>query len=183
MLRSRTLFLTALLAWLLAGCQASDPAADIKAEMENIRKQQRGRIDSPPEFREYVTYSYSASLLRSPFQEPIEIVDVINTDIFDRNQNEAVQPDITRKKETLEFFGLDSLVMVGTIKKEDNTLYALISDGKGGIHRIMAGNHMGRNYGEVTTVRQGQIEIMEIVSDGQSGWVKRPRTLVLKENS
>lgn len=181
LVRSVGILSIAVLAGLMSGCQSADPTAEVKAQMEEIKKQQRGRIEAPPEFREYKTYAYSATLLRSPFQEPIVIVDTERA-VTANAPDESVEPDITRIKEELEFFGLDSLTMVGTIQNEGETLFALISDGKGGIYRVEPGNYMGRNFGEVIAVKHGQIEIVEIVSDGQGGWVKRPRTLILKEN-
>jgi len=59
--------------------------------------------------------------------------------------------------------------------------WALLSDGSGGIHRVTQGNHLGRNHGRVVAVHENKIDVVEIVPDGQGGWVERPRTLDMKE--
>jgi len=70
--------------------------------------------------------------------------------------------------------------MVGTLQRtEEGTLYALIRDNEGGIHRVTVGDYMGQNYGRVESVTETRIQLREIVGDGDEGWVRRPRTLTL----
>ena len=61
------------------------------------------------------------------------------------------------------------------------SLYALVQDPDSGLHRVKEGNYVGRNFGKVTTITPNKLDVIEIVSDGQDGWVERPRTLVLRE--
>jgi len=72
------------------------------------------------------------------------------------------------------------LNMVGTIQREGDGLYALIKDNKLVIHRVLPGNFMGRNHGKILNITPGKIDLMELVPDGQGGWVERPRTVTLK---
>ena len=73
--------------------------------------------------------------------------------------------------------------MVGTIIKDnEQTLYALISDSQGGIHRVKLGDYIGKNHGKIVTVSEGLIQLVEIVADGQGGWFERPRVLGLRDN-
>ena len=46
---------------------------------------------------------------------------------------------------------------------------------------MQEGNYMGRNHGMILGVNAVQIDVIEIVSDGQEGWIERPRTIVLNE--
>ncbi|MEJ2755668.1 MAG: pilus assembly protein PilP, partial [Gammaproteobacteria bacterium] len=41
-------------------------------------------------------------------------------------------------------------------------------------------NYMGRNHGKILHVSPGKIDLVELVPDGQGGWVERPRTMTLK---
>jgi len=71
--------------------------------------------------------------------------------------------------------------MVGTLQGASGSLFALIQDEVGGIHRVRAGNYMGQNYGRVIGVNETRIELIEIVPNGRGGWVERPRSLTLEE--
>lgn len=160
----------------LGGCGGDGQFDDLQARMDEIKNKPKGRIEPPPEFKVYKAFSYSAAAMRSPFERP---VDVELAPVAQQRSN--VKPDLNRPKEVLEQFGIDSLVMVGTLANPGGPLFALVRDPDQGLHRIRPGNYMGRNFGKVQTVTQSKVDVVEIVSDGQDGWIERPRTLVLRE--
>jgi type IV pilus assembly protein PilP len=90
-----------------------------------------------------------------------------------------VKPDPSRPKEFLEQFNIDALVMVGTVQM-DGTLWALVQDANGSVHRIKIGNYLGRNHGHVVELTENHISVIEIVSNGPEEWVERPHKLALK---
>ena len=90
-----------------------------------------------------------------------------------------VKPDPNRTKEYLEQFSLDALSMVGTLQQGD-TLWALMQDEEGGVHRTKMGNYMGRNHGRIVEATETYVSVIEIVPNGVDGWVERPRTIKLK---
>ncbi|EAA3799172.1 pilus assembly protein PilP, partial [Salmonella enterica subsp. enterica] len=45
------------------------------------------------------------------------------------------------------------------------------------------GDYLGRNHGRVTAVDEAGINVVEIVPDGEGGWLERPRSLTLKERT
>jgi type IV pilus assembly protein PilP len=45
----------------------------------------------------------------------------------------------------------------------------------------VAGNYLGNDYGEVTAISERELQLVEIISNGRGGWMKRPRTLMLEE--
>ena len=93
-----------------------------------------------------------------------------------------LRPDDGRAKDYLEEFSIDDLKMVGTIKRfgaDDDALWALIQDTNGAIHRVTENNYMGLDFGKIINVDERKMELVEIVSNGRGGWMKRSRTLVL----
>lgn len=173
---NRCLLIICAISVLLGGCTTADPYADIRAKMEEIKRRPKGKIQPPPEFKTYENFIYSASLLRSPFVAPMEIepLQVIP-------EGRKVTPDFNRTPEPLEDFSVEALNMVGTIQRPDDSLFALILDNKSGIHRVTVGNYMGRNHGKISAIGETKLDLIELIPDGQGGWVERPRTILLRE--
>lgn len=170
--------LTALLGLLLVGCSQNQGYQDLDEFMEEARNKPQGRIEPLPEFETYEAFSYGASGQRSPFEPPAEVV--LEQEEDDDKPESDISPDMNRATEPLERFSIGDLTMVGTLQRADEgVLYALIRDNQGGIHRVTVGDYMGQNYGRVERVTETRIELREIVSDGDEGWVRRPRTLTL----
>lgn len=161
---------------LLSACGGDAQFDDLREKMDEVKGKPKGRIEPPPEFKVYKAFSYSAAGLRSPFEPPMD-VELASLP----QQRSNVKPDLNRPKEVLEQFGIDSLSMVGTLERPGGALYALVRDPDQGLHRVRAGNYLGRNFGKIMTVTPAKVDVIEVVSDGQDGWVERPRTLVLRE--
>lgn len=164
-----------LIALLIAGCSGSDGVSDLKSFVSDTLNQPRGRISPIPVFKPYEFFNYSAAGLRSPFDLPV----IVDTDIVIPDEQDNVSPDFDRPKEHLEQFAFGELSMVGTMKGVDDTLWALIKDGDGGVVRIQEGQFMGQNHGKVISIQDNRLNIIEIVPNGLGGWLERPRTLAL----
>lgn len=160
----------------LWGCSDGSEMAKLKRKLEEIKERPRGRIEPPPEFKPIATFSYSAHQLRSPFSPPVEEQDKAKVP-----KGKQVEPDFARSKEYLERFSIESLNMVGTITRSGEPLQALVKDPSGTVNRVVKGDHMGKNFGKVTEVTESRITVVEIVPDGEDGWVERPRTIRLEE--
>lgn len=160
----------------LAGCGTGNDFQDLQAYMDEVRARPKGRIEPLPIFQPYEAFTYSASLLRSPFQPPLKI------ELAQRKKgSKDIKPDENRVRQYLEGFNIEIFEMVGTLSNETG-MYALVS-GAGGVHRLKVGDYLGRNYGRVVNIGESAIEVVEIVPDGEGGWLERPRTLTLKERS
>lgn len=170
---NKTVGLMLLLASLLAGCSSSE-FSDIDEFMEEKRSRPGGVIPPIPAFKAYKAFSYSATSLRSPFDRPIEI-----REISQLQSVSTVEPDETRPKEFLEQFTFDSLQMVGTLSRA-GVDWCLIRDPEGGVHRVRLGNFLGRNHGKIVEMTDSFVAVIEIVSDGNEGWVERPRTIKIQ---
>ena len=160
----------------LAGCGASGDFSDLQAFMNEARSKPRGTIEPLPVVQPYESFTYRAAALRSPFQPPVKI------DAIARQKgSKEIKPDETRIKQFLEGFNIDTFVMVGTLRN-DRELYALVN-GAGGVHRVRVGDYLGTNDGKIVAIDEAKIDVVEIVPDGDGGWLERPRTLSLKERS
>jgi len=168
-----------LMASLLAiSCVRTDPLTDLKAFVQAQDAKPKGPIEPPPEFTAPDFVSYTASSKRSPFEVP-RPVELMQEERDTPRSN--VKPNLQRVKEYLESFRIESIAMVGTISgyTEDVTLWALVRDGQGEVHRVKAGNYLGRNFGRIIEISETQIDLMEIVPTGNEDWVERPRVLLL----
>lgn len=158
----------------LYGCGSSGDFTDLQAYMDEVRNRPKGEIEPLPKFMPYESFAYSAAALRSPFQQPIKL------EISSREKgSKNIKPDETRTRQFLEGFNIETFSMVGTLAN-DAGAFALVN-GAGGVHRIKVGDYLGRNHGRVITVDESKIDVIEIVPDGEGGWLERPRSLPLKE--
>jgi type IV pilus assembly protein PilP len=160
----------------LAGCGADSDFSDLQAYMDEVRARPKGAIEPLPKFQPYESFTYSAAALRSPFQPPIKI------DMANRQRgSQEVKPDEARVRQFLEGFNIEVFEMVGTLANEE-AVYALVN-GAGGVHRVKVGDYLGRNHGRILAIDESKVDVVEIVPDGEGGWLERPRSLSLKERS
>ncbi|UVE19660.1 type 4a pilus biogenesis lipoprotein PilP [Pseudomonas sp. LS44] len=160
----------------LAGCGSGSDFADLQGYMDEVRARPKGSIEPLPKFQPYEAFTYSAAALRSPFQPPIKI------DLISRSKGSRdIKPDETRVRQFLEGFNIEVFEMVGTLSNNGG-MFALVN-GAGGVHRIKVGDYLGRNNGRIVAIDEAKVDVLEIVPDGEGGWLERPRSLSLKERS
>lgn len=173
---NKRLMLCGLLLLSLNGCGSGSDFSDLQAYMDEVRARPKGSIEPLPKFQPYEAFTYNASSLRSPFQPPVKIDLAIK-----QKGSKVVKPDETRVKQFLEGFNIETFEMVGTLSNQEGT-FALVR-GAGGVHRVQVGDYLGRNDGKIVSISEGKIDVVEIVPDGEGGWLERPRSLTLKERS
>ena len=161
----------------LTGC-GNDDFSDLNQYISKVKAQPKGAIKPIPEVKEIESFIFNPKGLRDPFKP------LVQPEQLDITANQAtgggIKPDLTRRKEELEAFPLDVLKMVGTIgvKKE---LWALIKADDGTVHRVHAGNYIGKNYGKILQISVDKIELMEIVPDKPGVWREQQTSLALTE--
>ncbi len=168
------------LAGLLNGCVVwVEDLADLKQFVSQARSQPSGRIEPLPEYKPYENFVYHGVSLREPFKA----LTPLQPEILDSQPKQVastLKPDNQREKSYLESFSLDDLSMVGTIRKGLKGQYvALLKDQNGAVHRVVIGDYIGLDYGEVKAIDNDKVELREIVDNGRGGWMRRTRSLVL----
>ena len=160
----------------LGGCVDRD-MSDLERYVEDVLARQAPVIAPLPQIRPYEIYSYQSSGKKDPFQ-PFFTPEA--TPQEQPEQTECAGPDPDRLREELESFPLDSLRMVGTIEREE-TLWGVVLSSEGSIHRVTIDNYMGRNHGRIVDIVEEEIELVEIVPDGQGCYQERNTRLALIE--
>lgn len=158
---------------LLTACGGGE-YPDLDSYMAEVKARPAGHIQPIPTFAAYKAFTYGAAGLRSPFQPPVEVREITR---LQRSTN--IRPDFNRTKEYLEQFNIDALSMVGTVQMS-GTLWALLQDAEGSVHRVRMGNYVGKNHGRIVELTESYVALIEIVSNGPEEWVERPRKLQLK---
>lgn len=160
----------------LSGCTGEGGFTDLSQFMDEVRARPKSSIEPLPKFQPYEPFTYSASALRSPFQMPIKV------DLASQQKgSKDIKPDESRVRQFLEGFNIEVFEMVGTLQNEGG-VFGLIR-GAGGVHRVKVGDYLGRNHGRIVSVDEAEIDVIEIVPDGEGGWLERPRSISLKSRS
>jgi type IV pilus assembly protein PilP len=170
-------YAAALAAALLLTACTGEEFGDLKAELNEKSKDFRGRVEPLPQVKPYEPVPYTAEGVVDPFRP--DRIDVAGGPRPPRTDMSKMAPDMNRPKEPLEAFPLESLQMLGTIMQNRET-FALVKAGPN-LYRVKKGNYMGLNFGVVTGIDEIQINLKELVQDGQGEWVERASALQLLE--
>jgi type IV pilus assembly protein PilP len=157
----------------LAACSGEEQS-ELRGELANMTKDLRGRVDPLPQVKSYEPVPYKGDGMVDPFV-PGRIVVAQASSGGGASGGGGVQPDLNRPKEPLEAFPLDGIAMVGTLA-QNKDMYALVRAGTN-LFRVKKGNYMGQNFGVITTIDEGQINLKEVVQDSGGDWVERSTSL------
>jgi type IV pilus assembly protein PilP len=162
---------------LLAAC-GGEEQGELRQELAAMTKDLRGKVDPLPQVRSYEPVPYKGESMLDPFV-PGRIVVAQAAAGGGTGGGGGVQPDLNRPKEPLEAFPLDAIQMVGTLAQKKD-MYALVRAGTN-LFRVKKGNYMGQNFGLITAVEEGQINLKEVVQDSGGDWVERSTMLQMSE--
>lgn len=168
----RALFILAI-PFVLAAC-GSDKFEDLQDYIKQVQARPGAGIPPLPDVKPHERFVYDDQHLRDPFKPAAKAV-AANT-----NSNSKLRPNISRNREALEQFALDTLKMVGSLNRGPDK-WAIVKTTEGTIYKVKVGNHIGKNFGEITRITDKQVEITEIVSDGLGGWLERKATLKISQ--
>ena len=156
---------------LLSGC-GSGEFSDLQEFVSQSGQGLRGRVDPLPQVKAYEPITYAAFDLPDPFR-PRKIEP-------EKGGGGGPAPDITRRKEPLEAYPLESLKMVGTLERAAQR-WALIKTPDSNLYRVRRGNYLGQNFGQIAMIAEGSITLKELIQDTTGSWSERTSNLQLLE--
>lgn len=164
-------FVTLSFCLLLSAC-GDDKGDDLDQFMANASGDMRVKIDPIPEVKPYVPVEYNIDgSLHDPFKARKA----------QSSQSGGVQPNMSRPREPLEAFPLESLKYVGSLSKS-KLKYALIQPPDNVVQEVKLGSYMGQNFGVVTEITENSVVLKEIVQDDATGdWTERSTSINLQE--
>lgn len=158
----------------LAGCSAD--LGELQQWMEQQRREVRPTVTPLVAPKKFQPEAYEAFGGVDPFSTQKLSVAI---------KQEAAQPnsllaaEMSRRREPLESFPLDSMSMVGSMTRQNARFALLRVDNL--LHQVKAGDYLGQNFGRVTKITETDISLREIVQDAAGEWIERTSTLQLQE--
>jgi type IV pilus assembly protein PilP len=156
-------------ALVLSGCTRG--MSDLREWVAQEKAKKGAPIQPLPVIKTFESFLYDDQGKRDPFSPS-------TAEMQPSGATSGPRPDANRAKQPLEMFALDSLKMVGTVGN-GASLEVLIKDPGGVIHRVHSGEYMGQNYGHITNIGDDHIDLVELVSNGNGGWMERPASIAL----
>lgn len=154
----------------LAGCSGGADD-DLKQFVKDAGNNMHEKIEPLPEIKPYQPFVYNDFDQADPFKPR-----KLKFNLADS----GIQPDLNRPKELLESAALETLKMVGVIKR-NGQYFAVIKTPANTIYTVKVGNYMGQNFGKIVAITDKDVKLKEIVQDGGGDWSQRDNTLNLQE--
>ena len=165
---------------LLAACGA-EGHEELQQWMADQRAQTKPQVQPIPEPKKYTPQPYTQEAAVDPFS-PQKLAQALKRESTQSSTSAAlIAPELNRRKEPLESYPLDSMVMVGSLVKQGQPV-ALIQVDKL-LYQVRPGNYIGQNYGRIIKVGETQVELRELVQDSTGEWIERKSALQLQEKS
>lgn len=162
----------------LAGCGSSGEE-ELRQWMTDLRANTKPRITPLTEPKQFQPQNYKADGATDPFNS-VKLTQALRRDSTQLAANATlIAPEMSRRKEPLEAYPLDTMAMVGSLNKT-GTLTALLKVDNL-LYQVKVGNYLGQNYGRITQITETAIQLREIVQDATGDWIERQTTLDLQE--
>ncbi len=175
-----TRFLSALSAvgvvMVIAGCDAADQG-EVDNWMSQVRRDMKPMVQEIPEPKKFEPFLYQQQKAVDPFS-PVKIEAALQK--LAAKSSSGLRPDMDRRREPLEAFPLDTIHMVGVLRRPDAVAALLQVDRV--VYQARVGNYIGQNFGVITKITEGEVTLKETVQDSSGDWVERITTLQLQES-
>ena len=161
---------------LLAACTGEQ--VELTQWMEQQKREVKPSVEplSPP--KKFNPQPYSALMGVDPFSTQ-KLTVALKQEA--RQPNSMLAAEINRRKEPLEAYPLDQMVMVGSVTKQARPYALLKVDNL--LYQVKLGDYLGQNYGKITRITETDISLREIVQDAAGEWVERAGSLQLQERA
>jgi type IV pilus assembly protein PilP len=159
----------------LAGCAGDQE--ELQQWMEQQRQEVKPHVEPISAPSKFVPQPY----LGVKGAEPFSSRKMDAAALITRQPNAVLASEMRRRKEPLEAYPLDSIVMVGSVMRAGKQHALIRVDNL--LHYVKAGEYMGQNYGKITQVTEKELTLREIVQDASGEWIERTSTLQLQEKA
>lgn len=147
--------------------------------MADQRANTKPNVTPLTEPKKFIPEPYAQEGAVEPFSQA-KLTQALRRDSAQVASNAAlIAPEMTRRKEPLEAFPLDSMAMVGSINKQGAPVALLKIDNL--IYQVKVGNYIGQNYGKILQITETSIQLREIAQDATGDWIERSASLDLQE--
>jgi type IV pilus assembly protein PilP len=160
---------------MLAGCGDND-VKEVKQWMAQVKSETKVAVAPLAEPKTFIPFAYTGKDVVDPFSNSKLLVELAKVAAMSNN---PLKPDTNRRKELLETFPLDTMHMVGVLRKA-GVNYALVQIDKA-VFQVTVGMRLGQNFGQVTGVTESTVALKEVVQDAAGDWVERLSKLELQE--
>lgn len=157
---------------LMPACQQQG-SDDLQRWMAEIRRQHHAKPINLPQASQTLEFRYQAGERADPFElsklstlDPAALANI-------------PQPDLRRPREPLETFPLDSLRLIGNLRRGKEVVALIQADKL--IYSVRVGAHLGQDLGKVVAISDKTVDVDEWVAEGSGRWVRRQTQLVLQE--
>lgn len=164
----------------LLGCSGASED-ELRRWMADQRSQTRPRVTPISEPKQFVPESYRQAATVEPFSSQ-KLTQALKRESTQAAANGAlIAPELARRREALESFPLDTMVLVGSMTRAGQPVALVKVENL--LYQVRLGNYLGQNYGLVTKIGETDITLREIVQDATGEWVERAAALQLQERS
>ena len=162
----------------LVACSSSS-RDELQQWMIEQKAQTHPQIKPIAEPKQFKPESYAMVTQVDPFSNQ-KLTQALKKDANQAASNGAlIAPEMSRRKEPLEEFPLDTMALVGSMV-QDGKPVALVQVGPL-LYQVRTGEHLGQNYGKVLNIVETELTLREIVQDAAGEWIERPASLHLQE--
>ncbi len=162
---------------LLSACATEQD--ELQAWMDQQKREVKPNVTPLSEPKQFRPQAYLAFDGVEPFSPQKLTVGLRQADI--RQPSSLFTAELRRRKEPLEAFPLDSMTMVGSVRRRGQP-FALLQVDKL-LYQVKQGDYLGQNYGKITKITEDEITLREIVQDATGEWIERPGSLQLQEKA
>lgn len=164
----------------LAGCGAASEG-ELRQWMSDQKSQAKPKLVPISEPKQFKPQSYTQVTAIEPFSNQ-KLTQALRRESSQSTANGAlIAPELARRKEALESFPLDAMVLVGSMAKAGQPVALVKVDNL--LYQVRPGNYLGQHYGRVTKISETEVTLREIVQDAAGEWIERAATLQLQERS
>lgn len=177
---STKLFLGIAAFTLLSACTSSGQD-ELQAWMQTERNNIKPSVQPIPAPTKFEPQAYLGERMTPPFSSE-KLTSVLRGSQSTPVANAAlIEPELSRRKQPLEAYPLDTMSMVGSLNREGQLVALVKVDNL--LYQVRAGSYLGQNYGRVNKITETEVTLREIVQDSAGEWTERPAALQLQEEA